>query len=98
MINKLKISVVTVCYNVVNQIDEVMQSILNQDYENIEYIIDGSSKDETIEIIKRYADGIFDWMSEMAKGIYDAMNKGIKVAKGDCIHFTSAGDTFLIIR
>lgn len=89
------ISVVTVCYNAVNEIEKTMLSVLNQTYDNIEYIvIDGGSKDGSVDIIKKYADRIAYWVSEPDKGIYDAMNKGILVAKGEWINFMNAGDRF----
>lgn len=93
--NKLKISVVTVSYNAAETIEETIQSVVNQTYDNIEYIIiDGGSTDGTVDIIKKYADRIAYWVSEPDKGIYDAMNKGINVATGDYINFMNAGDTF----
>lgn len=89
------ISVVTVCYNAVNELEETMLSVLNQTYDNIEYIvIDGGSKDGTVDVIKKYADKIAYWVSEPDKGIYDAMNKGIRAAKGEWINFMNAGDRF----
>lgn len=93
--NKLKISVVTVCYNAVETLEETMLSVLHQTYPDIEYIIiDGGSTDGTVDIIKKYADRLAYWVSEPDKGIYDAMNKGIDIATGDYINFMNAGDKF----
>ena len=89
------ITVVTVCYNAVNELEKTMLSVLNQTYDNIEYIvIDGGSKDGTVDIIKKYADRLAYWVSEPDKGIYDAMNKGVKAATGEWINFMNAGDCF----
>lgn len=89
------ISVVTVSYNAVNTIEETILSVINQTYPNIEYIIiDGESTDGTVDVIKKYADRIAYWVSEPDKGIYDAMNKGIKVALGDFFFFLGADDLF----
>lgn len=89
------ISIITVSYNAENTLENTIQSIINQTYPNIEYIIiDGGSKDKTIDIIKKYEHKISYWVSEPDKGIYNAMNKGIQKASGDWINFMNAGDTF----
>ncbi len=91
----LKISVVTVCYNAVESIEETILSVLDQTYPDVEYIIiDGGSKDGTVDIIKKYANRLAYWITEPDKGIYDAMNKGINIATGDYINFMNAGDRF----
>lgn len=90
-----KISIVTVTYNCKNDVEKTIKSVLDLDYPNIEYIvIDGASKDGTVDIIKTYTDRIDYWISEPDKGIYDAMNKGIAAATGEWIIFMNAGDWF----
>ena len=90
-----KISVITVVYNDVNNIEETILSVLSQSYPNVEYIIiDGDSTDGTIEIIKKYNSRIPYWISEKDEGIYDAMNKGLKYASGDWAIFMNSGDWF----
>lgn len=95
MEKKLKITVITVVYNGIDYIEDTILSVINQDYSNIEYIIiDGKSDDGTMDIVEKYATKISYWVSESDNGIYDAMNKGIKVATGDWIIFMNCGDYF----
>ncbi len=80
-------------YNGENEIEKTIQSIVNQSYRKIEYIIvDGASKDKTMEIVKRYETQIDKCISESDKNLYDAMNKGITLATGDYIWFMNSGD------
>ena len=87
-------SIITITYNAERWLERTILSVLSQSYPNIEYIlIDGASKDKTVEIIKQYESGISSWISEPDKGLYDAMNKGLKLATGDYVWFLNAGDT-----
>ena len=89
------LSVITVVYNNVNDIERTMLSVLDQTYQNIEYIIvDGLSKDGTLEIIARYKKRVSKLISEKDEGIYDAMNKGLEAATGDYVLFMNSGDEF----
>ena len=92
----MKISIITVCKNAENAIERTLLSVVSQNCfnENIEYIvIDGASTNKTIEIIKQYADKYpIKWVSEHDSGIYNAMNKGIKMASGEIVYFLNAGD------
>jgi len=92
----MKISIITVCKNAENVIEKTILSVVSQNCfnENIEYIVvDGASNDETIEIIKQYADKYpIKWVSEPDSGIYNAMNKAVKMASGEIIYFLNAGD------
>jgi glycosyltransferase involved in cell wall biosynthesis len=93
---KPKITIVTVTFNAEDFLEDTIQSIIGQNYPNIEYIIiDGGSTDGTLDIIKKYEGHISYWVSEPDNGIYDAMNKGIKVASGQWINFLNAGDSFV---
>lgn len=88
-----KLSVITIVYNNVKDIERTMLSVLNQSYENIEYVlVDGASNDGTKELIERYTGRIDTFISERDKGIYDAMNKGLAVATGDYVLFMNSGD------
>jgi len=90
-----KISVVTVVYNSAALIENTVKSIINQSYSHIEYIVvDGGSTDGTIDILNRYKKNISTLISEPDRGIYDAMNKGIRLATGDFLVFINSGDKF----
>ncbi|WP_353134772.1 glycosyltransferase family 2 protein [Pseudopedobacter sp.] len=87
------LSVITVVYNDEKNIERTIRSVVNQTYPHIEYIvIDGVSNDKTLEIIRRYDKQISKIVSEPDKGIYDAMNKAMKLAKGDYLLFMNSGD------
>ena len=90
-----KFSVITVCYNAEATIEDTIQSVISQTYHHVEYIIvDGASKDRTMDIVNRYREHIAIIVSERDKGLYDAMNKGIGLATGDYLCFLNAGDSF----
>ena len=92
---KPRISIITVCYNSAKTIRETIDSVLAQDYPNIEYIImDGDSTDETKEIVKSYKSGIAIFKSERDRGLYDAMNKAIELATGDVIGILNSDDIY----
>jgi glycosyltransferase len=95
MDKSLKISIITVCYNAEKYLEEAIESVLSQDYDNFEYIIiDGGSTDGTLDIIRKYEDRLAYWVSEPDRGIYDAMNKGIAKASGDIIGMINSDDYY----
>ena len=89
-------SIITVVYNNERFLEETIKSVLKQKFQNFEYIIiDGGSSDKTLDIIKRYDRQIDYWISEKDKGIYDAFNKGMSLAKGDFIGIVNSDDTYM---
>lgn len=91
-----KVSIITVCYNSERTIEDTLQSVINQSYPNIEYIvIDGISTDGTLSIINKYKDKITTIVSEKDNGIYDAINKGIKLATGEIIANLNSDDFYI---
>ena len=95
------VTIITACFNSESTIRDTIESVLNQTYNNIEYIIiDGDSTDETVSIIKSYEDNfkekgiVYKWISEPDNGIYNAFNKGLKVSNGDWISFLGSDDYF----
>ena len=98
MKDNIKVSIITVTYNSASTIADTIKSVLSQTYQNIEYIvIDGASKDNTIDIVKSYSkkfENRLKWISEPDNGIYDAMNKGINIATGDIIGILNSDDFY----
>jgi len=93
--DKLKVSLITVSFNSQETIRDTIESVLSQNYDNIEYIIvDGGSKDSTLDIINDYEDRIQVVVSEPDLGIYDAMNKGVKLSTGDIIGVINSDDFY----
>lgn len=94
----MKISLITVTYNADGVLRYAIESALHQTYSNLEYIIvDGASKDNTIDIIRTYEsqfNGRMKWISEPDRGLYDAMNKGIRMATGDVVGILNSDDFF----
>lgn len=90
-----KFSLITVCYQAASLLPDTLQSALQQSFKDFELvIIDGGSTDNTHEVLKPFTDYIGTFISEPDHGIYDAMNKGVKAAKGEYIYFLNAGDSF----
>lgn len=90
-----RLSVITIVYNNVRDIERTILSVVNQTYTNIEYVIvDGLSNDGTLQVIDKYKSKIAKFISEKDEGIYDAMNKGLALATGDYVIFMNSGDEF----
>lgn len=95
MVIKMKISIITVCYNSADTIETTIQSVIRQNYNDLEYIIiDGGSTDRTLEIIAKYQQYISLCISEPDNGIYDAMNKGLEQTTGDVVAFLNSDDWY----
>lgn len=91
----MKVSIITVAWNSNKTIKDTIESVISQTYSNVEYIIvDGGSSDRTIDTVRSYANKISQFVSEPDEGIYDAMNKGIKLATGDIIGILNSDDFF----
>lgn len=92
----MKISIITPCFNSASTIRDTIESVLSQNYQNVEYVvIDGGSKDETPKIVAEYGHKITKFVSEKDNGIYDAMNKGIKMATGDIVGILNSDDFYI---
>lgn len=92
----MKVSIITVSFNSAKTIADTIESVLSQDFPEIEYIIvDGNSSDETVKIIRQYENRISKWISEKDQGMYDAMNKGIAMATGDVIGILNSDDVYM---
>ncbi len=92
----IKISIITVVWNNKETIKDAIDSVLSQTYKNIEYIVvDGASSDGTVEIVKSYGDKITKFLSEPDSGLYDAMNKGLKLASGDIVGILNSDDFYI---
>jgi glycosyltransferase involved in cell wall biosynthesis len=95
--SNIKVSLITVTYNAAETLGDTIRSVLNQSHQDIEYIlVDGASKDNTVDIIQSFArtDDRIKWISEADKGLYDAMNKGIRMATGELVGILNADDFF----
>ncbi|MEG1749616.1 MAG: glycosyltransferase family 2 protein [Tannerellaceae bacterium] len=94
--NKVEFSIITVTYNSKKTLEKTILSVLGQSYKDYEYIIiDGKSTDGTADVILQYKHALSTWVSEKDQGIYDAMNKGIRIASGKWILFMNSGDLFV---
>jgi glycosyltransferase involved in cell wall biosynthesis len=91
----MKVSIITITFNSAETVEDTIQSVMAQDYQDIEYIIvDGASSDGTMDIVGRYSHAIAKVVSERDKGIYDAMNKGVSAATGDIIGILNSDDFY----
>ncbi|CAN5350548.1 glycosyltransferase family 2 protein [soil metagenome] len=89
----MKVSIITVTYNSEKYLEDCLQSVRMQDYDNIEHIVvDGMSTDRTMDIVKKHNGSITKWISEKDKGMYDAINKGMKMATGDIVGILNSDD------
>ena len=94
----MRVSIITVSFNSAKTIAETIESVLSQNFPEIEYIIvDGNSTDDTVKIIRQYENRINKWVSEKDLGMYDAMNKGIAMATGDVIGILNSDDVYIDI-
>src|SRR5688572_3380100 len=91
----MKVSIITISYNSASTIEDTIRSVVAQEYPDIEYIIiDGASKDSTLNVINRYREKIATVISEKDNGIYDAMNKGVAIATGDIVGILNSDDFY----
>ena len=89
----MKVSIITVTYNSARYVEDCINSIIRQNYPNIEYIVvDGNSTDGTVDIIRKYEPHICKWISEEDSGMYDALNKGMRLATGDIVGILNSDD------
>ena len=91
----MKVSIITVTFNCEDTIEDTMLSVFSQNYKNIEYIIiDGGSTDNTMIKVKKYNKNISHIITEKDQGMYDAINKGIKLSTGDIVHILNSDDVY----
>jgi len=91
----MKVSIITICFNSEKTIRHTIESVISQDYNDVEYIlVDGNSKDKTLEIISSFGSKIQKLISEEDRGIYDAMNKGVQLATGEVIGILNSDDIY----
>lgn len=94
-----RISIVTVTYNAGSVVEKTLRSVAEQNYDNLEYIVvDGASKDDTLEVVGRYRDRVDILISEPDRGLYDAMNKGVAAATGEWLLYLNADDVFVDLQ
>ena len=93
--SSMKVSVITACYNEKNCIELAIQTVLDQNYPDVEHIvIDGGSSDGTVDILRQYESELGFWLSEKDNGVYEALNKGIDAANGEIVFVLGADDVF----
>ena len=91
----MKLSIITINFNDAKGLEKTIQSVINQTYKDFEYIIvDGASTDGSVDVIKKYSDSLTHWVSEPDTGIYNAMNKGTRMASGEYCLYLNSGDFF----